>query len=63
MTDGLTSTWILSDVLLPVYPFIVLQEITKGQETLFTVLRCLAACGSGASSRIAAIAARVEGAL
>ena len=59
--DRLWEAWatvMLSDVLLPIYPSVVLNEITHEHHLIYMVMKCLAASGSGASFRLAAAASR-----
>ena len=48
------ATAMLMDMMLPIYPSIVLNEMSRGTDKLIILLRCLAASGTGAVLRIAA---------
>ena len=45
---------VLADVMLSIYPSIVLNEMSRCQDKMVILLRCLAASGTGAAVRIAA---------
>ena len=53
---------VLADVLLSIYPSIVLHEMSRYQDKMVILLRCLAASGTGAAVRIAAALAAGYGA-
>ena len=48
------ATAVLADVMLSIYPSIVLNEMSHCQDKMVILLRCLAASGTGAAVRIAA---------
>ena len=48
------ATAALADVMLSIYPSIVLNEMSRCQDKMVILLRCLAASGTGAAVRIAA---------
>ena len=48
------ATAVLADVMLSIYPSIVLSEMSRCQDKMVILLRCLAASGTGAAVRIAA---------
>ena len=48
------ATAVLADVMLSIYPSIVLNEMSRCQDKMVILLRCLAASGTGAAVRIAA---------
>ena len=48
------ATAVLTDMMLSIYPSIVLNEMSRGSEKMVILLRCLAANGTGATVRIAA---------
>ena len=48
------TTAVLADVMLPIYPSIVLSEMGRSSDKMVILLRCLAASGTGAAVRIAA---------
>ena len=52
----------LADVMLSIYPSIVLHEMSRYQDKMVILLRCLAASGTGAALRIAAALGRVRSA-
>ena len=45
---------VLADVMLSIYPSIILHEMSRYQDKMVILLRCLAASGTGAAVRIAA---------
>ena len=45
---------VLADVMLSIYPSVVLNEMSRCQDKMVILLRCLAASGTGAAVRIAA---------
>ena len=51
----------LADVMLSIYPSIVLHEMSRYQDKMVILLRCLAASGTGAALRIAAALAAGHG--
>ena len=53
----------LADVMLSIYPSIVLHEMSRYQDKMVILLRCLAASGTGAALRIAAALAAGYGPL
>ena len=48
------TTAMVTDVMLSIYPSIVLSEMSRGSDKMVILLRCLAASGTGAAVRIAA---------
>ena len=48
------ATAMLADMMLPIYPSIVLNEMGRGSDKMVILLKCLAASGTGAGLRIAA---------
>ena len=48
------TTAVVTDVMLSIYPSIVLSEMSRGSDKMVILLPCLAAIGTGAAVRIAA---------
>ena len=48
------ATAMLADMMLPIFPSIVLNEMGRGSDKMVILLKCLAASGTGAALRIAA---------